>query len=222
MNGFAVVSEGVTDFAVLKNILIGWFKDQGVEPFLKQVQPDPTSTGESAWGNWENVLRFLRDGKYQGALDYADYLIVQIDTDQSEHPNFGVPQREGERQLDPHEMVERVAARLRELIAPDDLAFYQNRILFAICVREIECWLLPLWDESKAGKSEGCMNAVNRALGKADEATLDTRPKDSRRYDNASRGYLKRQILLSKGPLNPSLGVFLGKLKSGNFVLSSE
>lgn len=212
MTRFAVVSEGVTDFAVLKNILIGWFKDQDMEPALSQVQPDPTATGESAWGNWENVLRFLRDGRYRDALDYNDWLIVQIDTDQSDHLNFDVPQLENGRPLEPDEIVARVARRLSGIIGPDEMAFYQNRIVFAICVREVECWLLPLWDEPKAGKCAGCLNTLDRALGKAGEPILSTKPKDSRRYDNASKGYRKRKTLHDKGPLNPSLRLFLAEL----------
>ncbi|WP_367874140.1 hypothetical protein [Luteolibacter sp. Populi] len=39
---FAIVSEGVTDYRVLRNILLGWFKGQDDEPFLKPYQPDPT------------------------------------------------------------------------------------------------------------------------------------------------------------------------------------
>lgn len=214
MTAFAIVSEGVTDFAVLKNILIGWFKDKQAEPILNQVQPDPTSTGESGWGNWENVLCFLEAKKHRDALDYNDWLVIQIDTDDSDHPNYGVPQIVGGRPLEPHEMVERVAARLRGIIGEADMVFYQDRIVFAICVRGIECWLLPLWDEPKAGKCEGCLATVDRALAKADEPVLNTTPKCPRRFDNASMHYRKRKILVEKGPLNPSLGMFLAELGS--------
>ena len=68
MNEFAIVSEGVTDYAVLKSILFGWFKEQDAEPFLKPYQPDPTAEGESSWqefGNWENVLKYLEEKKHR-------------------------------------------------------------------------------------------------------------------------------------------------------------
>lgn len=222
MNEFAIVSEGVTDYAVLKNILIGWFKDQATEPFLKPYQPDPTAEGESAWqqfGNWENVLRYLREKRYQDALEYADYLIVQIDTDQSEHPNFGVPQQESGRSLEPAELVARVGGRLLEIIGPDDAAFYGDRIILAVCVREVECWLLPLWDSGKAAKCEGCSSAVDYALHKADEAPLNKNP---RRYEAASKDYRKRKTLLEKGPQNPSLAIFLEELGRRNILLEEE
>jgi hypothetical protein len=222
MSGFAIVSEGRTDYAVIKNIVLGWFKDQDVEPFLKPYQPDATAEGQNAWqqfGNWENVLRYLREKKHRDALDFADYLIVQIDTDQSEHQNFGVSQRENNQQLDPSAMVAKVAEKLREIIGQSDIEFYGDRIIFAICVREIECWLLPLWDASKAEKCEGCTNAVNRALTKANLATLN---KDQSRYEAASSQYTKRNVLLTDGPKNPSLRLFLNELERRQIVLKAE
>jgi hypothetical protein len=222
MNEFAIVSEGVTDYAVLKSILHGWFQDQDAEPFLKPYQPDPTATGGNAWqefGNWENVLKYLRERKYADALEHADYLIVQIDSDQSEHVNFGVSQRENNQPLAPPAMVAKVAEKLREIIGPEHLEFYGDRIIFAICVREIECWLLPLWDTAKAAKCEGCTTAVDRALARNNEATLN---KDPKRYQSASKDFSKRKVLVSKGRENPSLAIFLDELERRDIVLAAE
>lgn len=225
MNAIAIASEGVTDYAVLKNILLGWFKGQDQEPVLNAVQPDPNANGESLWqqyGNWENVIRFLREKRYLDALDYAEYLIIQIDTDASEQPGFDVPQRENNEQLGPPAMVDRVAARLREIIGDVDLESFQERIIFAICVREIECWLLPLWDIQKADKCQGCLRTVDRALARADQPILGTEPKVARRYDDASKEYRKRKVLLSEGIKNPSLAVFLYELEKRDMKLSSD
>ncbi len=222
MNEFAVVSEGVTDFAVLKNILVGWFKGQPVEPALNPYQPDPNAAGESAWqqfGGWENVLHYLREKKYQGALQFADYLIIQIDTDQSEHPNFGVPQMEGGTPLEPAEMVARVIAFLQAIIGPKECEFYGDRIIFAICVREMECWLLPLWDPQKAAKCEGCLRTLNQALSRQNERGINPEDKDTRRYDHVSKGYRKRATLVQDGLLNPSLGLFLEELQNRQIQL---
>jgi hypothetical protein len=222
MNAFAIVTEGITDYEVLKNILLGWFRDQEIEPVFNLYQPNPTATGDNAWqqfGCWENVLKYLEQGKHRDALEYADYLVVQIDTDQSEHVNFGVSQRENNQPLEPHDMVERVVARLREIIGGIDVACYGDRIIFAICVREIECWILPLWDPQKADKCEGCTIAMDRALSKANQATLN---KDPRRYAAASRGYRRRSDLLEDGSKNPSLKIFLGELERRQIVLSEQ
>lgn len=215
MNDFAVISEGFTDHAVLKNVLLGWFKGQPVEPFIKQVQPDVDATGESAWqqsGGWENVLKSLREKKHYEALERSKYLIIQIDSDVSQHANYGVPQSENGSELEPVEMVERVASFLRGIIGPKDCEFYGDKIIFAICVHEIECWLLPLWDPERADKCKGCLKALNRALSKADQDGINPQGKTSRPYEAASKGYRKRADLLEKGRQNPSLAIFLDEL----------
>lgn len=222
MNEIAIVSEGVIDYAVLKNILFGWFKDQDPEPFLKPYQPDPTAEGESSWqefGNWENVLKYLEEKKHRDALEFADFLIVQIDTDECEHPNFGVSLRENDKPLEPPALVAKVAKKLQEIIGPEDVAFYSERIIFAICANAIECWLLPLWDKSKAAKCEGCLDAVDRALAKKNQAPLN---KDPDRYRSASKEYTKRKVLLTEGGKNPSLKIFLNELERRKIVLSVE
>jgi len=224
MNEFAVVSEGVTDYQILRNVLIGWFKDQNAEPFLKPYQPDPNAEGQSQWqqhGTWENVTRYLREKKYYSALEHADYLIVQIDSDMSEHPNFGVPQQEGGRLLEPPMMVQRIEAKLREIIGEADLKFYGERIIFAICVREIECWLLPLWDSQKAGKCEGCTDTLNRALSRQNEHCINPERKEPRHYDQISKGYKKPRTLREDGRLNPSLAIFLNELERRSIVLAA-
>lgn len=225
MNEFAVVSEGVTDFHVLKNVLLGWFKDQNAEPFLKPYQPDPSADGQSTWqkhGTWENVIRYLKEKKYYAALEHADFLLVQIDSDMSEHPNFGVPQHDGGRPFEPPIMVQQIAAKLREVIGESDLKFYGERIIFAICVREIECWLLPLWDNQKASKCEGCTDTLNRALSRQNERCINPERKEPRHYDEISKGYKKRKTLLEDGRLNPSLAIFLNELERRCIVLSAE
>lgn len=222
MNEFAIVSEGVTDYAVLKNILLGWFKGQDAEPLFNPFQPNPTAEGESGgqkFGNWENVLRCLEEKKHRDALEFADFLVVQIDTDVSEFKNFGINQQENGELLEPSELVAKVAEKLRKLIGQEDMEFYGDKIIFAICVREIECWLLPLWDTSKAAKCEGCTNAVDRGLTKANQAPLNKNPE---RYQAASKEYSKRKVLLAEGPKNPSLDIFLKELKRRNIVLTAE
>ena len=44
---------------------------------------------------------------------------------------------------------------------------YQGRILFAICMNEIECWLLPLYyTNNNRCKTQNCVYTLNQALGK--------------------------------------------------------
>lgn len=223
---FALVCEGVTDHAVLKNILLGYFKDQPRTPRFAQRQPDSDATGEAAWqqfGNWENVFRYLREGLHRDALEFNEYLVVQVDTDESEHANYGVPQQEAGQPHPTKTMVERVAAKLREILGPADCATYGTRLIFAICVRDIECWLLPLWETgNKVAKTTGCLKTLNSALAKQNEPTINPHEKKVPPYDNASRSYRKPATLLAEGVKNPSLAVFLEELGARAIVLKAD
>jgi hypothetical protein len=220
---FALVCEGVTDHAVLKNILLGYFRNQPRAPRITQRQPDSDATGEANWqqfGNWENVFRYLKEGSHRDALNFNEFLVVQVDTDASEHPNYGVPQREAGQPLSPEVLVERVAAKLREILGPADCAFYGKRLIFAICVQEMECWLLPLWEvDNKAGKTSGCLRTLNAALARNNEPTINSEDKKTPPYDHASRGYRKRAVLLAEGVKNPSLAVFIDELNERSIQL---
>lgn len=221
---FALVCEGVTDYAVLKNILIGFFREEPRAPRITQKQPDTDATGEAGWqtfGNWENVFRYLREGLYEEALEYNKYLVVQVDTDASEHANFGVPQQEGGTPLSPEAMVERVAEKLREIIGAESIEKYRGRMIFAICVRDVECWILPLWEVgAKAAKTTGCLQTLNAVLAQKNEPTISENKKVPP-YENASKGYRKRATLVADGPRNPSLAVFLRDLEGRNIKLTA-
>ena len=117
-------------------------------------------------------------------------------------------------------MALRISQHLRSLIGEEYCAFYGDRILFAVCVREIECWLLPLWDESKAAKCEGCLDSLNRALRRQNEDPVSP-TKDSRDYHRASSRYRKRKELLDNGPKNPSLQLFLEELTQRDLKLNT-
>ena len=223
---FALVCEGLTDFVALENILIGYCKGQAREPLITQAQPLSDATGESTWrsyGGWEYVFRYLQEGLHRDALERNEYLVIQIDTDTSEHAHYGVPQSEAGQPLSPETMVYRVAARLRAILGPEDCATYGDRLIFAICVRELECWLLPLWEnDAKAAKTTGCLPSLNAALKRLNQKPINPQAKNVRTYQDISRGYLKQKVLLAEGPRNPSLGIFLAELSTRTFTLTES
>ena len=118
---------------------------------------------------------------------------------------------------------DRVIARLRKEI---DSAFYQaneQRILFAVAVDTIECWLLPLlYEDNKAAKITGCLESANRAVQKADEPrSRRATKKFTRRHVKASRGYRKRKTLTKLRDKNPSLELFIERLAAVQSRLST-
>ena len=138
---FGVIAEGPTDQTVIENILLDFFEDQEDEPEIRFIQP-PRPLTETPAG-WGHVFKSLERKDPEDALQYNDYLVIHIDTDVQEEPGFDVPRREKGKELSVSDRVDRVVARLKQDI--DDRFFQANahRILFAIAVDSIECWLLP-------------------------------------------------------------------------------
>ncbi len=211
---FGVIAEGPTDQTVIENILLGYFKGQEDEPDVRYIQP-PRPLTETPAG-WGHVFKSLERKDYEGALQYNDYLVIHIDTDVQEEPGFDVARREGRTPLSIPDLVDRVIARLKRDI---DAAFYQanaHRILFAIAVDTIECWLLPLlYRDQKAAKTTGCLESANRALRRADRKALSAgEEKLIRAYEEASSGYRNRKTLIRLRNKNPSLELFIRQLDS--------
>jgi hypothetical protein len=223
---FALVAEGVTDHVVLKTILGGYLKREAREPVFTMRQPDRDATAEQEWqqfGNWENVFRYLREGHHRGALQFNHYLVVQVDTDCSDHSRFGVPRHVGGEMVEVPILVERVVERIRREISEEDCQQYGQRLLFAVCVDSMECWLLPLWatQEKQQIRTIGCLKALNRELDRQGQPVIDPSSKRVSAYENASQGYRKRKELLESGRKNPSLGIFLDALDVRNITLDA-
>lgn len=220
MPSFAIIAEGVTDQAVLENILRGYFSAED-EPVVNYVQPprDATSTGrDPAPGGWTLVFRSLRAGDHRKALQLNDYVIIHIDTDVSEDPGYDVSRRaEDGRSLRPDELIEQVKIKLA---AMDPVFFARNaaRIVFAIAVDSIECWLLPLLydgEPAKKAKITGCLKAADWKLRRLHQPPLSTADsKTLASYERVSQAYTKQRKLLEHRGQNPSLDVFVTNLEA--------
>ncbi|MGH7173169.1 MAG: phage tail protein [Gemmataceae bacterium] len=212
MSKYAIIAEGPTDQIVLENILLGYFQNDEEEPTVNFVQPPPpTAVCPAPPAGWSLVFASLRRGDPQKALQFNDYLVIHIDADVQEEPGFDVSRRENNKELSVPDRIDRIIDKLKVQM---DSAFYDSnahRILFAIAVDTIECWLLPLLHEDKkAKKISGCLGAANAALRKANRKGLasgDT--KFPHAYEEASREYTKHKTLRKHADRNPSLQVFI-------------
>lgn len=211
---FGIIAEGPSDQTVIENILLGYFHEQEEEPVINYIQP-PHPMLETAAG-WTNVFNSLRRKDYEGALQYNDFLVIHIDTDVQEEPGFDVPRRVDGNELTVSERVEKVIQRLKNEIETDFLTANSHRILFAIAVDTIECWLLPLlYNDKKAAKITGCIEAANRALRRAGRNGLSAgENKFIAAYEEVSCEYRRRKTLMDCHDKNPSLKLFINALHS--------
>lgn len=212
-----MIAEGATDQVVLENILCGYF-DTGEDPVVNRVRPPPTAKGiDPAPGGWTLVFRSLRAGEHRKALQVNNYVLIHIDTDVCEEPGFDVSRRAADgRPLRPDELIEQVKLKLIAAMDPEFCERNAARIVFAIAVDSIECWLLPLLydgEVAKKAKTTGGLDAANRKLQRLNQPLLSRGDnKILASYESASREYSKRKKLMRHRDENPSLDVFVTNL----------
>lgn len=212
---FAVIAEGPTDFTVLRQLLAGVFTDPDI--VVNQLQPavDATS-GHQSPGGWYEVFRYLASDRLAGAFDRNDYVVIHIDTDVCEEPYFAVAR------LDPGGAprdIDTMLALTRErLIGEIDPALFErvhHRIIFAIAVESIECWLLPLYYETiHRTKTVNCLGTLNQKLTTAEGFSINPERKEVKRYQTIVRRRLRRaKDIEAAAPHNPSFAAFISALR---------
>ena len=223
LQDFALITEGVTDHAILSNVLVGYFKNQR-EPEINRLHPNPLADDEQ--GGWTVLLEFLRAKRFQPALRANRYLIVQVDTDVTEDPGFDVAKQDNDGPLSPEKLIAKVIERLRQEIGELDWSESGDRFIFAVGVEQMECWVLPIWYRDAKGKqTANCTKRLGDCSQLRDRLTakklrwIKKKQKDTNSYDVASEAYRHRSTLMREGPKNPSLKIFLDALEARQIVL---
>jgi Domain of unknown function (DUF4276) len=210
---FGLITEGVTDQAVLKNILIGYFNDPDLT--VRELQPtlDATDASQmSTFGGWYNVFLYCQSDYLKGAFEQNDFLIIQIDTDCSHEQHFDVPIQRDEPITT---FIQRVQNRFKSVISTqfgaDFYELYAQRIIFAVAVDEIECWLLPLYYTDKTQSAvNNCLFKLNQKLSEKDK--INPQNKDKRIYQRVSRDFMKAKVFQQTYSKNPSFKFFVEEL----------
>lgn len=214
MPSFALVTEGLTDQIVIENILFGFFDDPDMSVNILQPLRDETDRNRTiSPGNWHQVLEYCASERFKGAFQFNDYVIVQIDTDVA--ADYGVSERGEEgNELSVEDVIERVKATLIERIGQGFYETYSRRILFAVAVQSIECWLLPLlFSDNKRGKTANCLGTLNQGLTRKKSFSIDPNNKRPEYYETISGDYTKHKKLMAVYGFNPSLKAFVNDLE---------
>ena len=75
---------------------------------------------------------------------------------------------------------------------PDTYDFYKEKIIFAISVHSLECWLLAYHGRNKGCKITGCDTALTAALRKQNKS-INTLNKKANEYIEHSKDLKKRK-----------------------------
>jgi hypothetical protein len=213
MYNFGIVAEGVTDQAVIENIIYG-FLDENEPESVNWLQPLRDATDSKlGFGNWLNVIEYCKSERLKADFENNDFIIIQIDTDVSEETHFEVSKfDENNQERMSEQLIDAVVEKLNELIIKanqqDFFDFYQSKIIFAIAVHSIECWLLPLHTNTNRNMevTKNCESRLVRGLRRSIR-------KEVRIYDDLSRNFIKIREINRVRQHNISLNIFIENLE---------
>lgn len=190
MANIAVICEGVSEFKIINHIVSRYIENC----FLNAVQPkiNPQKEIQEDDGGWSRVLEHCNDDVFENIFQLNDYLIIQVDTDSSHISPFDIKHNFSNGIAKSRQRLHaEIKIRLMKRVSRDVRKKYLNRILFAICHNEIECWLLPIYyNDKRKCKTNNCIFLINEVLSKHKISTIPDKHKNS---PNAKKAY--REIL---------------------------
>jgi hypothetical protein len=209
-----LVSEGVTELPIIQNVIVGFTGNRDlVVDQLSPLRDETHAIKPENLGGWGKVLEFCGSTLFRAAFQQMDVVIVQIDTDVCQ--DYGVRRvDDAGKELDPGVLIEKVKATLINRMGSEFYADYADRIVCAITVDSIECWLLPLfYTDKRASKVKNCVDTLNQQL-RAKGYTIDH--KNDRVYEELSAPLKKRTDLQRAAKKQPSLNQFLVEMAKLN------
>lgn len=167
----ALICEGVSEIKMLTYIINRYLGDDvAVNPIQPSLKFSHGQEKQDDGGGWTQVLSHCSTDIINDIMAANDFLVVQIDTDACIQPFFGVDiYDEKHQKVNDDVLYDRVCVRLKRDISEDVWKEYSDKILFAICFNETECWLLPLYYENDAKKrcaTNNCIYILNQKLQK--------------------------------------------------------
>lgn len=219
MTSFMLITEGPTDQEVLKAVLTGYY---GEEPFFPFLRPRRDATDESKQagtdrGGWERVFEHCENSDdLRDDLVINDYLVIHVDTDVAERAHFGVPLTIGGEDRPETDVIQDVCQLLVGKLGEDFCQEFQDRILFAIAVHSLECWLLPLHIVKpakdaikKSSQTKSCEDRLEKYFDKY--GGIDYK-KDVPIYRKLAKGFLERANIDMACQRNVSFDAFIRSL----------
>ncbi|MBE9562281.1 MAG: hypothetical protein IMF12_05395 [Proteobacteria bacterium] len=203
---FAIVSEGKTDQAVIKNILYGFFANEDLSGEIHNALPFDDTEGGFRW-----IFKYLKMTRFHKDVLNHEYIIIQIDTDTSK--DYDIKHiDENNKLLSINDLVNNVIDRLITEIEQGKSGFYQQykaKIIFCICVHSIECWLLVHHCEQI--EITNCFNKLNKCVKQVG--------KKRRIYNKLSQPFLEKHKLLATAENDKSLNIFLDFIAKKTFII---
>lgn len=200
---FAFITEGPSEHRILKHIVHKYFKElEYLDIEINQIQPKMTNGKQASVGGWNEVLKYCSRPELKDIFVENDYLIIQLDTDQSETAPFSISHsKSGGIAKTSTELFVEVQDKMIALMGSEIWGEYRHRILFAICIHTIECWLLPLFaPPKKAVAIRKCLSTLNMELHKKKINPIPNKDKNNpqsiRTYETVLKNWRRKQDII--------------------------
>lgn len=210
----ALITEGVSEHRVMKHIINKYLKDIDVD--INQIQPRVENNKQATDGGWNEVLKFCASVEMKTIFGFNDLAIIQIDTDLCETYPFSISHTSNG-QIKTHEkLYNDVLVKLISQVPSDIYEKHGDKIIFAICIHSIECWLLPIYGRTAADRSSvaNCVSKLNTALARNNMHTIPIAKNSAngiKAYNELLQGIKKADLTIASG-IHYSLKKFLEEL----------
>lgn len=209
MSKFGIIGEGITDQITIENILSGFFENTDLDDEIQYLQPPPNKPDG---GGWRPVLQYLTLESFRNDVLNNQFVILQIDTDVSERKDFDVAHKDSAgNELSVEALIENIIIRLIANINSGESDFYENhaqRIIFAISVHSLECWLVSYYAEQTT--AHNCFDELKVVVNPNEIRVAKKQPN----YDKLSQPFLIRENIEIVRQKDRSFDLFIQQLHS--------
>lgn len=227
MMKIGIIAEGRSDIRVIERILKGCvgIDSSDVLHLRPEDKFDETSLAEMDEKQFSSWTCVREECQTRGRIDsfinspIEDERFVVIQMDSAERGEYSVPEPNRSHVGDWKEYSREV----RENIIGKILEWTQNkfgdRLLYAICVEELDAWLIPLYDSNipetaqKADPKKYLWEQCISTLKSKDKNVIISCPRISDRYDKLAESLKKPKVLRLCASHNESLKLFCESLK---------
>ena len=164
MAAIGLICEGVSEVNMISYIIRRYLGDVDVNT----IQPEIVNGKQDSFGGWRQVLNYCNEDKFEQIFATNDFIVIQIDTDTCCEKGYDVDiYDDNHNRISDSTLFARVVDRLKLNLSDIFLQKYNDRIIFAVCINETECWLLPLYynDDRRCG-TDFCIRKLNQELKK--------------------------------------------------------
>jgi hypothetical protein len=158
---------------------------------------------------WSAIFNYLSESRFRDDVLNSEYIIIQIDTDIAE-------EMECSKTKTVEEIIECVIQKMVDTIDMNESFYekYREKIIFAISVHSLECWILPIYKSAKSEQIIECEKKLKYevATSKSKKINKLKTEKNYRNYDKLTQDFLKHKKLIKIASQNSSFQIFIDKL----------